>query len=88
VSNKRHALVNAGVGFGSTRYGNMAIPLLLVTVDMPAALDDLPFSFGGMFGFTQFRASPTGMGRYESQPPMWGTTPHGVVSSLLGEDTI
>jgi hypothetical protein len=47
----------------------MAIPLLLVTVDIPAALDDLPFSFGGMFGFAQFRASPRGMGRYESQSP-------------------
>jgi hypothetical protein len=62
MSNRRHALVHADVGFSSTRYGNIAIPLLLVTVDIPAALDDLPFSFGGMFGFTQFRASSRGDG--------------------------
>ncbi|MDR1973025.1 MAG: hypothetical protein LBQ46_14020 [Treponema sp.] len=50
-----HALVNAGVGFGSARYGKMSIPPLTATVDIPLALAGLPFSFGGMFGFTQSR---------------------------------
>jgi hypothetical protein len=50
-----HALVNAGIGIGSARYGKMTIPPLIATVDIPVALGGLPFSFGGMFGFTQSR---------------------------------
>jgi hypothetical protein len=50
-----HVLINAGVGFGSARYGSMTIPPLTATVDIPVALGGLPFSFGGMFGFTQSR---------------------------------
>jgi hypothetical protein len=50
-----YALINAGVGFGLARYGNMSIPPLIATVDIPVALGNLPLSFGGMFGFTQSR---------------------------------
>jgi hypothetical protein len=50
-----HALINAGVGLGSARYGRISIPPLTATVDIPVAIGGLPFSFGGMFGFTQSR---------------------------------
>jgi hypothetical protein len=53
--NGSRALINAGVGFGSARYGSMSIPPLTVTADIPAAIAGLPFSFGGMAGFTQSR---------------------------------
>jgi hypothetical protein len=50
-----HALINAGVGFGPARYGRMLIPPLTASVDIPVAIGGLPFSFGGMAGFTQSR---------------------------------
>jgi hypothetical protein len=53
--NGSHALINAGVGFGSARYGSMSIPPLTATVDIPVALGGVPLSFGGMIGFTQSR---------------------------------
>jgi hypothetical protein len=54
VSESR-VFINTGIGFGSARYGSMTIPPLTTTVDIPVALGGLPFSFGGMFGFTQSR---------------------------------
>jgi hypothetical protein len=46
-------LINAGIGFGTYKYGTMAIPPLSVSVDYALPLGGLPFSVGGMFGFSR-----------------------------------
>jgi hypothetical protein len=44
--------INAGVGLGSALYGNTVIPPLSATVDYALPIAKLPFSVGGLVGFT------------------------------------
>jgi len=47
-------IINAGIGFGSYE-GNLTVPPLSLIVDYPLPLGGLPFTVGGMFGFTMSR---------------------------------
>jgi hypothetical protein len=45
-------LINAGIGVGSPLYGSIVVPPLTVTLDYALPIGGIPFSVGGMFGFT------------------------------------
>jgi hypothetical protein len=55
----KNIIVNAGVGFGTPLYGDMAIPPLIVSVDYALPLGGLPFTLGGFFGFNQSKDEPS-----------------------------
>jgi hypothetical protein len=45
--------INAGIGFGSTLHGKMSVPPIQVSADYVLPLGGLPFTLGGIFGFSR-----------------------------------
>jgi hypothetical protein len=45
-------VVQLGIGAGTALYGNTVVPPLSASIDVAVPISDLPFSFGGLIGFT------------------------------------
>jgi hypothetical protein len=53
--------INAGIGFGSgLGSGKLSVPPIQVSADYVLPLGGLPFTLGGMFGFSRYKSEPYG----------------------------